>query len=235
MNILAIIQEFCTRTGLTPPVAALTSSDDTILQLVALANEVVEDLLDRGAWTTFQRQAIFTSVATANQGALSTLADTGYQSMMSGTLFNRTDGLRILGPLSPQDWQALASVVNTQPLTSFRIFQGNLQFYPAPAAGHTISFEYTSRSAVYNESDNIYKERFTKDTDTFLLPYHLILKGLRWRWKEEKGFPYGESFRQYERAITMMKSKDGAPGALFLDNEPSMSVKPGIFVPDSRS
>lgn len=235
MNILGIIQEFCKRTGLVPPTLAVGSSDDTIVQLVGLANEIVEDILDRGSWTNFQREAVFTSIAQLSQGDLTDLADEGFKSVISGTLFDRTQNLRILGPLTAQEWQGLMSIVNTQPLTSYRIFQGQLHLYPVIAAGRTIAFEYTSSSSIYNATDDGYKERFTKDDDIFELPYQLILKGLRWRWKEEKGFPYGESFRQYEKAITLLKSKDGAPGVIYMDGDTSRPKGPGIFVPDSRS
>jgi hypothetical protein len=235
MNILGIVQEFCKRTGLSVPTLAATSQDDTIIQIVALCNEVVEDILDRGSWTSFQREAVFTSVAAASQGALTTLADSGYQSIISETLFDRTQSLRILGPLSPQEWQGLQSIINTQPLTSFRVQEGNLQLYPIPPAGRTIAFEYTSNTAIYNAADAEYKTEFTKDTDVFSLPYQLLLKGLRWRWKEEKGFPYAESFRQYERSIVLLKSKDGAPGPIYMDGDTQHFAGPGIFVPDSRS
>lgn len=232
MNILGIVQEFCKRTGLTVPTLAVGSPDDTIVQLVGLANEIVEDILDRGSWTSFQRQALVTSVAAESQGVMTTLADVGFKSVIDNTLFDRTTRLPLIGPLSPQDWQALKALPTGGPRSMYRIVQGEFLIYPTIEAGHELAFEYTSNAAVYNADDATFKNLFTKDADVFVLDYQLVLKGLRWRWKEEKGFPYAESFRQYEKAITMLKSKDGTKPTLDMDGSPRSAV-PAILVPDS--
>ena len=73
-----------------------------------------------------------------------------------------------------------------------------------------MAFEYASEGAVQGNSTATptAKAFFTRDDDTFLLNKTLLLLGLRWRWKEEKGLPYMESFRLYESAVAEAAGAD---------------------------
>jgi hypothetical protein len=55
---------------------------------------------------------------------------------------------------------------------------------------------------------------------------------LRWRWKKEKGFEYGEDFRTYEMQVKDALSRDGGKPKLSMDDNAGKSAKPGIVVPD---
>jgi len=58
----------------------------------------------------------------------------------------------------------------------------------------------------------------------------LLLLGLRWRWKEEKGLPYMESFRLYEAAVAEAAGADGTKQPMSM-NEGAGMIQPGVFVP----
>lgn len=234
MNLLGVIQEFCKRTALPSPTAVMSSQDDQLLQLVGLANEVIEDLIMRPTWTGLQIGTTFTTVAAESQGLLSTLAAYGFQWLIDNTMFNRTTGLPIFGPRSPQQEQAGKALGMTGPLTTYRIQQGYLLFYPTPTAGDTIAFEYASKYPILAVNDTTYKKFFTADTDQWVLDESLLLKGLRWMWKKEKGLAYAEDFRSYETYVTQSMAHDGTKANLNLNGQAANSdtpVRPGILVP----
>lgn len=229
MTLLQIVQEFCRRTGLTIPTIVVSSQDDQLLQLMGLANEVCEDLVRRHAWTVLQRETVFTSVSGEDQGAIETLADTGFLKVINETIYDRTRRLPVFGPRSPQDWQAIKALPMSGPFYQYRFRAGELLITPAMPAGHQMAFEYVSTACIQS-AGGTYQTYFAKDDDTFLLNSALLISGLRWRWKEEKGLPYLESFRHYEAAVAEASGSDGTKPQLSM-SENAKTIQPGIFIP----
>jgi len=230
MTLLQIIQEFCRRTGLSVPTIIVASRDDQLVQLWGLANEVVEDLVRRHSWTELQREAVFTSVAGGDQGAIATLADVGFLKVLNETIYDRTRRLPVFGPRTPQEWQAIKALPMSGPFYQYRFRQGHLLITPDMPVGHTMAFEYASEAAILAADGTTYKTAFSADDDTLVLNKTLLLLGLRWRWKEEKGLPYLESFRAYEAAVAEASGSDGTKQPLSM-SETSPAIQPGIFVP----
>lgn len=229
MTLLQVVSEFCRRTGLTVPTSIMESSDETVLQIAALANEILEDLAERHSWSTVTYSATFTSVAAESQGELTTLAPNAFLKIQNNTIWDRTTRLPIWGPLDPVQWQQLQALPNTGPLYRYRIQEGLLKIYPTMPAGHDMAFDYTSCGLVQATALGAIKEYFTVDTDTFLLPAKLLLQGLRWKWKQEKGLPYAENFRTYENSVAEASGSDGTKPVLNMAGG-SSSIQPGIFV-----
>ena len=218
MNILQIVKEFCRRQGLVIPSIVIGSQDDQLEQIVGLANEIGEDLIIRRNWTNLIREATFTSVAGEDQGLMTDLAPDNFYKVLNDTMFNRTRRLPLYGPRNSQQWQMFKSLPFTGPFYQYRIRQGRLMTIPALPAGHIIAFEYVSKAICYNANENAYKVFFTNDEDEVLLDPNLMLKGLRWRWKAEKGFPYLEEFRAYEVAAANMAAADGGAPTIHMDD-----------------
>ena len=78
MNLLALLQEFTTRTGIPKPTYAVGNTDPQVLQLLALLNEVIEELMERD-WTMLTQEATFVTPAAEDQGAVTTLAPNGFK------------------------------------------------------------------------------------------------------------------------------------------------------------
>lgn len=232
MTLLQIVREFCQRQGLTGPQIVMSSQDDQLTQIVGLANEICEDLVRRHSWTSLQYEAVFTSVAGEDQGAITDLAPNAFLKILNETIFDRTRRLPVFGPRSPQQWQALKALPMSGPFYQYRIQQGRLKINPDMPAGHIMAFEYASEGVVQDNSTATptVKAFFTRDDDTFLLDKSLLLLGLRWRWKEEKGLPYMESFRLYEAAVAEAAGADGTKQPMSM-NEGSGMIQPGVFVP----
>lgn len=218
MNILQIVQEFCRRQGLVIPQLVIGSQDDQLEQIVGLANEIGEDLVVRRNWSGLVREATFASVAGEDQGAMTDLAPFSFYKILNETIFDRTRNLPLYGPQNARNWQMSKSLQFTGPFHQYRIRGGRLLTLPALPEGHTIAFEYVSKAIAYNADANTYKVWFTSDADKCQVDCNLLLKGLRWRWKAEKGFPYAEDFRAYEIAAANMAAADGGAPTIHMDD-----------------
>ena len=229
MTLLQLVQAFCSRTGIPSPAFVVASTDAQILQIKSLVDEVCEDLTERWVWQDLIAEATFTTVAQEEQGAVSSIAP-GMSRILQETIFNRTLRLPVYGPMSASKWQAIKALPTTGPFYKYRIRGGKLLFNPAPPAGHLCAFEYTSTQMVLSADGTVPKTYATVDDDTFTLDHKLVLAGLRWKWKAEKGLPYAEEFTRYENLGNDANGRDGTKPILSMSEGSSHSVFPGIFV-----
>lgn len=230
MTMLSTVQYFCRRTGLPVPTTVYGSSDPQLLQIMALLEEEGSDLAKRNSWQGITFEAGLTTVATASQGAMTTLATNGFNYIKNDTIWDRTNKLPVLGPTNGETWQALQAMVTTGPRYQFRIRGGNLLVNPVPTAGYSWYFEYVSNNWILGADGTTYKQYFTLDTDTFLLPESIVLMGLRWRWKKEKGFDYAEDFETYEAQVKDSIGRDGGKRVLNMGGD-YRGPRPGVLVP----
>jgi hypothetical protein len=230
MSMLSVIQYFCRRTGLSAPTTALGSTDTQTLQILALLEEEGFDLSGRGDWQGLTCEATLITVATESQGAISTIASNGFRYIKNGTIWDRTLKLPI-PVVDGQDWQSIKATMITGPRNQVRIRGGVLISNPVPTAGSTWAFEYISKNWILGIDGTTYKQYFTLDTDTILIPEEICLAGLRWRFKKEKGFEYAEDFRTYEALVKDALGRDGLAKVLNMSGGRNHSV-PGIVVPD---
>ena len=228
-TLLAMLQEFSARRGLPRPAIGVASQDDQVLQLVGLLNEVMEDLTTRYVGTALQKTATWASTGVESQGTLDALAPYGFKWMINETFWDRTQRLPVFGPVSPSDWETLKATPMTGPYLQYRMKEGELLLNGTLAADHTMAFEYASDWAVKSATD-VYKLLFTADTDTSVFPNNVLMAGLNWRWRNEKGLKYGEEFAAYERAVADFTGHDGTKPTISMNAE-NQGYKPGIYVP----
>lgn len=227
MTCLSMIQTACRRLGLPAPSAAVTSTDQQVLQFLNLLNEEGEELAERYPWQVLQAEATFTTAATESQGALSTLAP-GFKYVLNDTIWNRTETRPLVGPLSPSGWQQRKGSNVTGPYSEYRIRGNELLLIPAPAAGLTVAFEYQSKNWVSLAAGST-ASAFETDSDTALLDEQLMTQGLIWRFKAAKGFDYDEDFSKYERRVTDAMGRDGTKPVLNAGGGPA---RMGLIVPE---
>ncbi len=231
MSILTVIQYVCGRTGVPVPNTVLGTTDQQVLQMLRLLEEEGVDLASRGPWQGITFEATHTTTAAEDQGAVTTIASNGFNYIKNGTFWDRSSKLPILGPLSDQEWQTLKGLSTTGPRYHYRIRGGKLLINPTPTASLSWAFEYVSKNWILGVDGTTYKQYFTLDTDTILLPETLVLMGLRWRWKKEKGMDYAEDFRTYETQVKDALGRDGGKKTLSMAGGQAQA-RPGIFVPD---
>lgn len=231
LTLLQIVQEMCGRTGLLKPVVVSGTLDPQTLQFLSLLNEEVEEITRRFDLQEMLAQATFNLVAAESQGTMDAIAGAPVKNILNNVLWNRTTRLPIWGPVRPQLWQWYKALPVTGTLYQYR-FRGNeLLINPTPAtAGDLIAFEYVRKYAVYDAEDAAYKQFFTKDTDTCLLPDDVLIAGLRWRWKREKGLPYAEDKVRYEGIASDHALTDGTKRQLKLTGS-DQYLPAGIVIP----
>lgn len=237
MSLLTIVTKFVQRTALPAAATVVGNTDPQVKQILTILEEECIELAARHPWRALVNECTFTTLATEVQGTFLNLgtgtAANNLRYILNNVMWNRTLGIKVWGPVDPQDWQALKAMIGSGPYSQYRIrgsisAQAHLLFNPAPAAGDTIAFEYMTNNWCLNGS--VPTAVFVADTDTLLLDESLVSAGLKWRWKKEKGLTYAEDFNSYERMVENAIGRDGTKKTLYMDG-PCTDVKPGIFVP----
>jgi hypothetical protein len=229
MTLLDLIKEFSARRGLPAPTLVIGSQDDQLLQFVGLLNEVLEDLTTRYVGTALQKQATWTMLPTESQGKVKDLFPFGFKWIINETFWDRTQQQPIPGTTSPAQWQAMKASNSVGIHLIYRIMGGELLLAGTLAEGHQLALEYASDWAV-SSTDGLYKAFFTADTDTCLFPDSVLLAGLNWKFRLEKGMKYAEAFRSYEVALAEFNGHDGGKPVLSMDGG-CFDARPGIVVP----
>lgn len=228
LTCLQIIQTACKRIGILSPNAAVSATDQQIIQLVALAEEEGQELATRYPWEALQVETTFTTVAAQVQTSLAAITS-GFDYIINDTIWNRTLRRPVYGPKSQQDWQEAKAEQINGPFNSFRIIADAINFYPNPVAGQTCAFEYQSRAWV-NAAAGGTSDTWTSDTDTPKLDGQLLVMGVIWRWKAAKGLDYAEDYAKYERRVTDAMARDGGKAKLDMGGA-LPEIAPVVLVP----
>ena len=226
---LSIIQTVCARLGLDQPNTSVGSTDNKIVQLVALCDEEGSELSIRYPWTALIKETSYTTLATEDQGAIETIAP-GYNYILNDTIWNRSLRRPVFGPKNSQNWQQQKAFAINGPWSSHRIKGGHLYMYPTPTAGESCYFEYVSKYWLTDTSGAVYRSAWVADDDVALLDDQLLILGTIWRWKKAKGFEYAEDFNTYERRVLDSMTKDGGKDWVSLTNT-KYDIFPGVVVP----
>lgn len=240
ITLLSLIQQVCGRLAQPVPALVYGSTDKSIIQMMRLLEEGLDDLAGRGQWQELNFEYTWLTVALEDQGVLAAglgaplVAPIGFNYMLPETLWDRTNKLPLVGPLDAQDWQAMKAWVINGPRYQFRVRQRHFYVNPAPAAGYTWAFEYITENTILAADNVTYKKRFTLDTDQIVLPDSIVIMDLRWRWKKEKNLPYAEDFDTCEAMVMNALARARPSKTLYLDTpdcyrapSPQLVVSPG--------
>jgi hypothetical protein len=224
MSLLTIIQNVCNSpgVGLAVPTVVVTSADAGILELLQLANQEGKELGKRFDWPVLTAEQTFTTTAAAVQvGAI----PSAFDRFVNDSMFNRTTARKVVGPISPQQWQAIqANGSYTSVIQSFRRRGTDLLITPTPAAGETIAYEYISKNWC-ESSGGTDQSAWVADTDVGLLDEELMKLGIIWRWRKAKGFSFQDALDTYNSEVE--KAAGRAPGAptLYLNSRPTTALR----------
>lgn len=225
------VQEFCRELQLPVPDAVVTSADPNVRQLVALLSRAGNAIAIRGEWSRLTHETLHTTLAQEDQGSIYDITASGataFRKIKLGTVWDRTDKLPVF-PIDPQEYQSVKATISAMPRYRYRLVRGHLFMTPTPPAGHVFAFEWISKWWIQDQAAAI-KERFTSDTDTFLVERELLRLSLMWRWRKAKGFDYTEEYEEYETRLSETLGHDVPREILNMGHE-EPALKPGIFVP----
>jgi hypothetical protein len=188
--------------GLPIPVSVVGNPDGQIGQILGLANREGDELAEiEGGWPALRGEQVFNLVAGTDTYPVPTDFSYYYQ----GTAWDRTTHQPVLGPLSPEEWQAVKSGLYPAGLFyRFRMFGvNNIVFLPVPANTDTIAIEYRSTNWCQSAL-GAGQGAFLADTDNPVLPPTLFVLGIKWRFRAAKGLDYSEERAAYDLALARL-------------------------------
>lgn len=234
MSVLSLIQDHCRIHALLVPTGVMSSTDVTVIQLLGILKELIEEVVDESKFNVTTQEAVFTLTAAEDQGALATLAPNGYSFILNETFYDRTLKRPVYGPVSEAEWQQLKALPNPGPFYKFRIRQDRLLINPVPSGTLSqVAFEYASSWAIKNAS-GVLQSSMTQDTDTFIIPERILRKGLAFRWKQIKGLPYQADETQFYNLLNNYIARDKVKPRINVAEPTTPGIKPGVFVPSGN-
>ena len=231
-TLLQIVQAAVDELGsINRPSTIVSSADDQVKQLLALANREGKELSARqginSGWPELRKLHTITTVA--DQANYSFPSDLQY--FTNTTAWDRTQKWPLQGPISPQEWQILKSgtIGSVGPRRRFRVYDDEIHFDPTPeTSNETYIFEYYS-DAWCESTGGDPQTTWQSDTDVPVLPDDCFILGIMWRFRRAKGLDYAEEYRTYENLVSRELGRSGmAPvadltgkrvGTRFLDEQ----------------
>lgn len=184
-----------------------TSLEPTAQKLSRHLTRTCRDLSRRYDWQTLRREHTFTSSGVvAQSGAI----PSDFLRFVKETMFNRTRRTKVLGPLTPMEWQKIQASVYTNVYDHF-IQRGNsVLFAGTMSSGDTIAFEYITKNIGMSSAGTPAElAAFTNDNDTTFFDDELLISGIVWRYLKAERQDYSEEFAQHERLFADLTKMDG--------------------------
>jgi len=207
MTLLTIVNRAQALLNLPITTTVYSSTGQTQKQLLSIANTDGELLAAEYAWQQLTVETSFTTTATEEQTNGTLPSDFGW--MINETMFNSTTNDSVVGPINPREWQEVLSNGVNVSTPRYRIRGNKILFNPAPPAGQSVYYEYTSKNWC-ESSGGTDQNTWAADSDVGRLPEDLLVLGLVWRWREAKGLDYTEAFQTWKTACDRTSARQGA-------------------------
>jgi len=200
MSLLTIVSNAMVLSGFSAPTTVYSNTDATTVLFKTLA-QVEGDILSRShAWRGLKTAAQWTGDGTTVLFAL----PAGFQRFMTAypIWLDESPGLPLMKVTDDEMLAAKVAVSNpSRPV--WRLKGEYVEFYPAPENGDVVKYEYLSSYWISGLAE------WTSDANTCVIPERLITLGCIWRYKQAKGFDYGEDFRTYQIECAKERMTDG--------------------------
>jgi|TARA_R110000824_G_scaffold129910_1_gene291509 hypothetical protein len=210
MTLLTICQDAAKIIGITAPNAVTASTDTSVIQLEACANQEGRAQVQRYKWEVLIKEGSHTTLAAESQGTMVSIAS-DFGRFSNNTMWNRTTDRTYYGPITGSEWQRILAVVSGGITNYFRIRGGLLLMHPTPTAGQSVKFEYISKNWVDTSGGSTANaDKFSGDSQTTVLEEELVVLGVVWRFLKIKGLPFQQQFMEYQARVEEYSGHDGA-------------------------
>lgn len=208
------------------PSTIANNTDATAELCLSLVNRLGRELALKYDFEILLAEATFSTVASTASYSLAS----DFRKFARMTQWDRGQYQRIVGPVSPSQWQAFQSAnVNASAVSYFRVQGGTLNLYPTPASVYTVAYEYYSKNWC-ETSVGTGQTAFAADTDVPLLDDELLILGLKARFLRSRGEPYDEAMEDYNSYRDSLIANDNGPGAICFGSRVSVF---GANIPDT--
>lgn len=199
MTAQTIMSDALPELGIDQASPSVTSTDFADKQILNFMNKAGQEIAKRAEWASlFKDLTVSGSISAVD-------LPTDFQRMAESGAVRLNDGTftPIRAVTSPEQWEMLTATPSAQYF--YHITEGEIQFSPALPAGGAL-VRYISKNWVSGD-----KSAITADADTTLIPERLIVMGLIWRFKRQKGLPYEDYFAEFEAELeTSIRDNRGA-------------------------
>jgi len=202
-----VINQAASECGLTAVSDPYASSDPAFVQFRNLLNSAGRELLGLHEWQKLTTPYSFQTVGGQQEYPLP--AD--FSHMIDQTNWDRDNRRPLGGPLSPQDWTYLlgGNITTGTLYISFRMAEGVMKFLPDPLqSDHEIIFEYISKNWVLDQDGITRKDKAASKDDVILYESILMVKFLKLRFLEAKGFDTTAAMNQFSSSFMVWTGKD---------------------------
>lgn len=211
-----IINQAASECGLTAVADPYASLDPAFIQMRNILTSAGREMVGAHEWQKLIKEAsiVFGTtppVAPATPNRFAFPDNFGW--IIDQTGWTPTDagmGLPLGGPLTPQDWTYLVAtnLANSTIYVSIRQVQGELWVLPDPPPdGTEITYEYVMRNWMISATD-VEGDKCTAADDTVLYEPILIMKFLKLRYLEAKGFDTTAALSQFTNSFMQWTGKD---------------------------
>lgn len=213
--------------GMTRCTSVVGNTDPTVRQLLALAHEAGETLVQDYPWSTLHTSRTRTMVAAETQP---TFLPTNFSRFVDNTMWNITTSRPVVGPLTPAEYNAVKARNASMSDLSFRKRGTSILIWPVPTAGVQLRFEYIDSYFCGSTSAGPYNPTWQADTDVAVLPERLFKLWIVWQWLARKGLDFQTELQEYERAFSAATAADGGRRTLNAAAGPERSpvYPPGV-------
>lgn len=218
MTLLSICQGVARETGIAVPSTIVGNTADEAVTLLAFAQREGNAIARKHPWTTLQREHTFNTVA----GTAYYDLPSDFLFLLTDTAWDRSDYDRMIGPLTPAEWQVRKSAIIGQAdlVKRWRIkaVSGAAKYYldPTPSDVSSIVFEYAS-SSWCQSSGGTAQTSWAADTDTGRVDEYLVQLGMTWRMLSRMGRVYAEERAEYDNEMMKAIARDGGSRIVRLD------------------
>jgi hypothetical protein len=190
-------------TSFLPRDAFATSTDPDNVQMMEYANEAARVFTDYCPWTRLRKTV---SLPLTTDLIYDLPSDFGYY--VPETMWRHLGVRRVNIPVTDDLWGYLkAGNPTTTVLYHAKFLDGKLEFYQVQE-GDVINYDYIANTAIIDENENP-KQRFTADTDKFLMDEQTLIYGIRGLWKQGKGIETAQAdLDRFQRHLNESIARD---------------------------
>ncbi len=190
-----------------PTIVGIT--DVQSIQLLSLLNSAGNELQLYYPWEQFSKEWVFLNDSPVGEYDLPD--DWAY--FRDQTQWDRTDHWPLLGPKSPQEWAWLkGSLVAALPRQRFRVANNKFKIWPVPdptAPFATLAMEYIDKNWIEPAAGGPPNTNMIiSDGDTLLYNPWLLIKFVKFKFYELKGFPTTGVQADFMRIFNSLTGKD---------------------------
>lgn len=196
MTLLSAINEVCDVVSLDRFASVYGSNDPNAQTMAALAQEAGDEIARRADWQAMLKGR------TALSSPEPLPAD--YERLTPGGAVRSAAGLFYRPITNTSQWAVIAGVASAQP---YFMIKGNQILFSPAASGVGSVIEYVSSFWVLNDPGGP-GATLKADDDKTLFPERLLVKGILWRWKRQKGLPFDDTLAEFEADLVQEINAD---------------------------